>query len=112
MLLQTFVQLHILLAAAPTLANWVLLCPAMLTTMPAAPAQVLYLCQNAAELTTPAVQERRAASRQQFSPRPALGRHLVPIVARLLVVPAAFQPSSTTVLLGAFTPFPQATRAP
>lgn len=107
MLLQTFVQLHILLAATPGLVGWPLLLPAT----QALPAHVLYLAAHgAAEAPLYITPVRHPAQRQTLSAHGVVCR---------AADSAEGEPAQTTAFDSAPTlradgdhPFPNTTRAP
>lgn len=112
-MLLTFVQLHILLAAAPAFANWVLLCPSTLGNVPAAPAQVVSLaCQNVLEGVAPTVVEQYTVSGRQAHSRPAVCQRFADTNPSAVTTGVTFSAAPDAAPLGSFAPFPHPTRAP
>lgn len=109
MLLQTFVQLNILLLTAPALAGWTLL-PAAHPILAQAAQVVFQPAVRQAEGSPQAVAERRAAypsSQRSTVARPEV---MVPPSPAMSSSPSAVMPVEPIVTQ--FNPFPQAARAP
>ena len=107
MLLQTFVQLNILLMAAPALAGWAM--SPVAHPILAQAAQVAF--QPAARQAEPTAQ---AATERQASPsqRSVALRPVAIVTAYADANPLAATPASATPVVTLFNPFPHATRAP
>ena len=107
MLLQTFVQLNILLLAAPALAGWAM--SPVAHPMLAQAAQVAF--QPAARQAEPTAQ---AAAERQASPSqsPVTLRPVAIVAAYADATPLPATPASAAHLVTLFNPFPHATRAP
>ena len=104
MLLQTFVQLNILLMAAPALAGWVV--SPVASPMLAQAAQVVFLSPvRRVEATPQAAQERH--TRQPAAQRLTSARPLA-ICSRSFATGL----SSAEPTIALFSPFPHAARAP
>lgn len=112
-MLLTFLQLHILLVAAPAFANWALLCPAALGNAPVTHAQVVYLvCQNVLETAAPTTIERHTATAHPLPSDLVLCRALTADGQIAVSEGRTFPVAPDTAVLNSAAPFPHPTRAP
>jgi hypothetical protein len=95
MLLQTFIQLHILLAATPALAGWVVFVP---TAQPL-PAHVLYLVSQSTARPGPASSDGHQVVVLRVLPAPMTARHRFITSQPISVVSVILPPSSVAEVL-------------
>ena len=107
MLLQTFVQLNILLLAAPALAGWVM-SPVAYPTLAQAAQVVFQPAARQAEPTAQAVEDRHAP----LPLSPVITQPAAPMVKCSDAMPLLTPPASAAPIVTLFNPFPHATRAP
>jgi hypothetical protein len=95
MLLQTFIQLHILLAATPALAGWVVFVP---TSQPL-PAHVLYLVSQSPARPNPTASDGHQVVVLRVLPAPVTPRHRFITSQPLSFVSAVLPTSSVSEVL-------------
>ena len=109
MLLQTFVQLNILLLAAPALAGWAAL--PVTNPMLTQAAQIVLLPIVRQAETSPQATEDKRTPQPKASPRPLIAQRFV-IVSRLPQTTQAAFSALVSDAVSLCNPFPHAARAP